>query len=286
MQYKEIKNIYKDLHKNVVKIFSKSDRNARVNLTPWNYKNGGGGESAEIMNGEVIEKGAVNFSGITGKILPGSALATKVKGSSFKATGISIVIHPNNPFVPCSHLNVRYFELSKKIWWFGGGFDLTPYFPFESDIKLWHMSAKQLCAKYDKNFYKKFKNNCDEYFYLKHRKEKRGVGGIFFDNMKLESKDFYVNFTKDVVKTYVDTYLEIVNKRKSKKFNQNHKDFQLYRRGRYVEFNLLYDRGTLFGLQSSGRVDSILMSMPPVVKWSTKKSALLIKYENALKKYL
>ena len=148
------------------------------------------------------------------------------------------------------------------------------------------MSAKQLCAKYDKNFYKKFKNNCDEYFYLKHRKEKRGVGGIFFDNMKHESKDFYVNFTKDVVKTYVDTYLEIVNKRKSKKFNQNHKDFQLYRRGRYVEFNLLYDRGTLFGLQSSGRVDSILMSMPPVVKWSTKKSALLIKYENALKKYL
>ncbi len=175
------------------------------------------------------------------------------KHKQFRATGVSVVVHSKNPFVPCSHLNVRHFEISKNKWWFGGGYDLTPYFPYADDIKLWHNNTKKMCDKHNKKYYKNFKNQCDEYFYLKHRKEKRGVGGIFFDNLNTKSKNHYMLFLEDVVSSFLESYIKIINKRSSNKYNKNHKEFQLYRRGRYVEFNLIYDRGTLFGLQSDGR---------------------------------
>ena len=233
----------------------------------------------------------INFSSIEGSVLPNSALSKRIKGniSEFLATGISVVIHPVNPFVPCSHLNVRFFNTNSKLkknWWFGGGYDLTPYFINESDINLWHKNTKKMCDKHDKKYYKDFKSKCDNYFSIKHRNEKRGVGGIFFDNLNLNEISHYLSFVNDVVETYLSSYMDIVQKRSKKKFNESHKNFQLYRRGRYVEFNLVYDRGTLFGLQSGGRADSILMSLPPMVSWSSLKSKTLLKYEKDLLKYL
>ena len=271
-----------------MRAFEDLDKNVIKSIANWRYKEKGGGKSIELHDGKIIEKGAVNFSAIEGKLIPGSALKSDIrsKDKRFKATGISIVIHPCNPFVPCSHLNVRYFEVGSKEWWFGGGFDLTPSFPFEEDIKLWHDSAKNACDQLDKEIYKKFKKNCDEYFYLKHRDEKRGVGGIFFDKLNVHGKDQYVDFISNVLDAYLESYTCIVKKRTKKRFTKNHKEFQLMRRGRYVEFNLLYDRGTVFGLQSGGRSESILMSLPPIVRWSTKKSKVIMKFERNLKKYL
>ena len=231
----------------------------------------------------------VNFSSIRGDVLPNSALSKKSNSSikKFLATGISVVIHPLNPFVPCSHLNVRYFETDKKDqWWFGGGYDLTPYFVYKDDVKLWHNNTKMMCDKYNKKYYTKFSKQCDEYFYLKHRKEKRGVGGIFYDNLRNKDKYFYKDFSQDVCLTYLKSYLEIIRKRHTKKYTNTHKDFQRLRRGRYVEFNLLYDRGTIFGLQSDGRADSILMSMPPSVSWKTSNKIKMKEYERKLKKFL
>ena len=287
----EIELLFKKLHKDIINSFISLDQKASIQKTKWKYKSGGGGLSCELAGGKIIEKGMVNFSAIEGLVLPNSALAKKIKGNvnHFLATGISIVIHPDNPFVPCSHFNIRYFETdnkSKNNWWFGGGFDLTPYFVYPEDIKSWHQSAKTMCNKYKKTFYRDFSKQCDEYFYNKHRKEKRGVGGLFFDNLNTQKKSFYKDFVLDSGNTYLKSYTNIITKRNKKKYSEAHKSFQLIRRGRYVEFNLLYDRGTIFGLQSGGRAESILMSMPPSVIWTGKRDVKLKKFEKELKKYL
>ncbi|AEE87373.1 hypothetical protein FTDG_00527 [Francisella tularensis subsp. novicida GA99-3548] len=233
----------------------------------------GYGNSMIIEGGEIFEKGVVAFSRVHGSELPPSATAKRqeLAGKSFIATGLSLVIHPRNPFVPTSHANFRIFiagaDTDNPIWWFGGGFDLTPYYPFEEDAIHWHQTAKNICDKHDRTYYPKFKKWCDEYFYLKHRDECRGVGGLFFDDLNDKSFDECFNFVTDCANSYLDAYIPIVAQRKNTEYSQKHKDFQLYRRGRYVEFNLVFDRGTIFGLQSGGRTESILSSMPPMATW-------------------
>ena len=282
---------FKKLQKHIINELKSIDSKIKIHKTNWKYKTGGGGLSCEILGNNIIEKGMINFSSIKGTVLPESALAKKIKGGikNFVAAGVSVVIHPNNPFVPCSHMNIRCFETnssSKNSWWYGGGFDLTPYFVYKEDIMNWHRSAKRVCDRYNPKFYKEFSKNCDEYFYNKHRKEKRGIGGLFFDNLNQQNKDFYSAFLNDVGKTYIESYADIIKQRYRKKFTKTQKEFQYLRRARYVEFNLLYDRGTIFGLQSGGRPDSILMSMPPKVMWISKKNSILNKYEKDLKKFL
>ena len=291
-ELKKIENNFRDIQKRIIGSFSEFSPKLRSTITNWKYKTGGGGRSCKINDDKVFEQGAINFSSIKGKVLPGSALEHKFPKdvTSFQAIGVSVVIHPHNPFVPCSHLNVRFFTLKKKnssnLWWFGGGYDLTPYFPYKQDVDLWHNNAKKMCDKYDKSYYKKFKQACDNYFFLKHRNEKRGVGGIFFDGLNKKDKSHYLKFVDDTSNTFVSSYLNIVKDRSSKKFTKSQKDFQLYRRGRYVEFNLVYDRGTLFGLQSGGRIDSILMSLPPQVSWNLEKTTNIKKYEKNLLKFI
>ena len=208
-----------------------------------------------------------------GENLPASATAQRpeLSGRSFQATGVSLVIHPNNPYVPTSHANVRFFVAEKEgaepVWWFGGGFDLTPYYPFREDVVHWHQVARDACSPFGIQYYPRFKQWADEYFYLKHRDETRGVGGLFFDDLNEESFDHSFGLMKSVGDHYIKAYQPIVSQRKGIKYGERERDFQLYRRGRYVEFNLVYDRGTLFGLQTGGRTESILMSLPPLVKW-------------------
>lgn len=242
----------------------------------WSRDEGGGG-CTQVLVGDVIEKGGVNFSHVFGKNLPISAskIRPELNQAAFDAMGVSSVIHPKNPFAPTAHLNIRLFIAYPKdkppVWWFGGGFDLTPYYPFEEDCVAWHQCAKALCVPFGELVYPQYKKNADEYFYLPHRKEYRGVGGLFFDDLNTATWgwDFSTCFTflKAVGQGFIDAYIPLLTKRLSMPYNEMHKDFQAYRRGRYVEFNLIYDRGTLFGLQSNGRTESILMSLPPNVSW-------------------
>ncbi len=233
----------------------------------------GGGRTRVLTDGAVFEQGGVNFSQVTGDNLPPSATASRpeLAGRSFEALGVSLVIHPHNPHVPTSHANVRFFmaekEGEKPIWWFGGGYDLTPYYGVEEDVIAWHQTAKEACDPFGDNVYTDYKKWCDDYFFLKHRNEPRGVGGLFFDDLNEGGFEHCFNLMKSVGDSYTKAYLPIVQKRKDTEFGERERDFQLYRRGRYVEFNLIYDRGTLFGLQSGGRTESILMSLPPLVKW-------------------
>ncbi|TNF34730.1 MAG: oxygen-dependent coproporphyrinogen oxidase [Gammaproteobacteria bacterium] len=239
----------------------------------WQREQGGGGRSCVLTNGAVFEQAGINFSHVFGAGLPASATAHRpeLAGRSFQAMGVSLVIHPNNPYVPTSHANVRFFIAEKSgepaVWWFGGGFDLTPYYAFEEDVIHWHRVAKQACEPFGKDVYPKYKKWCDDYFYLKHRNEPRGVGGLFFDDLNEWGFDKSFAYMQSIGDHYTKAYLPIVQKRKAMPYGERERDFQLYRRGRYVEFNLVYDRGTLFGLQSGGRTESILMSMPPLVKW-------------------
>jgi coproporphyrinogen III oxidase len=239
----------------------------------WDRAEGGGGRTRVLTDGNVIEQGGVNFSHVHGTQLPPSATAKRpeLAGRSFQATGVSLVIHPKNPYIPTSHANVRFFIAEKEgeqpIWWFGGGFDLTPYYPFEEDVIAWHQTAKDACDPFGETVYAKYKQWCDEYFYLKHRDETRGVGGLFFDDLNEPDFDSAFGFMQSVGNHYIKAYRPIMNKRKHMEYGERERDFQLYRRGRYVEFNLVFDRGTLFGLQTGGRTESILMSLPPLVKW-------------------
>jgi len=236
-------------------------------------KLGGGGISRVLSDGAVIEQGGVNFSHVTGKSLPPSASAHRpeLAGRRFEAMGLSLVIHPRNPYVPTSHANVRFFIAEQQdqmpVWWFGGGFDLTPYYGNAEDCRYWHDTAQAACTPFCADYYPRFKQWCDDYFYLKHRDEPRGIGGLFFDDLNEAGFDKCFAFMKSVGNHYLPAYLPIVERRKNSPYSERQRDFQLYRRGRYVEFNLVYDRGTLFGLQSGGRTESILMSMPPLVKW-------------------
>ena len=239
----------------------------------WSYQTGGGGCSRVLTQGAVIEQGGVNFSHVMGAELPASATASRhqLQGCSFQATGVSLVIHPDNPYIPTSHANIRFFVAEKPsgetIWWFGGGFDLTPYYGFDADCVHWHQTAKKACEPFGSEVYPDYKKWCDDYFYLKHRQEPRGIGGLFFDDLNKWPFEKCFEFLQSVGEHYIEAYIPIIQKRKHLTFGQHEKDFQLYRRGRYVEFNLVYDRGTLFGLQSGGRTESILMSLPPLVKW-------------------
>jgi coproporphyrinogen III oxidase len=226
-----------------------------------------------MEEGAVFEKAGINFSHVHGDTLPGSATAHRpeLAGRSFQALGVSLVIHPRNPYVPTSHANVRFFIAEKDgedpVWWFGGGFDLTPYYGYDEDVIHWHTVARQACEPFGEDAYSRYKQWCDEYFYLKHRDEPRGVGGLFFDDLNEGGFEQCFAFMKSVGDHYIPAYRPIVSRRKNTDYGEREREFQLYRRGRYVEFNLVFDRGTLFGLQTGGRTESILMSLPPLVSW-------------------
>ncbi|CAG8999811.1 MAG: Oxygen-dependent coproporphyrinogen-III oxidase [Candidatus Celerinatantimonas neptuna] len=251
----------------------------------------GGGES-RILKGTVFEQAGVNFSHVKGEQLPPSASASRpeLAGRSFEAMGVSLVIHPMNPYAPTSHANVRFFIADKPgedpVWWFGGGFDLTPFYPFLEDVQDWHKNADALCAPFGESRYADHKKWCDEYFYLPHRKETRGVGGLFFDDLKTPDFTTCFAYMRAVGDGFMDGYLPIVKRRKDMLYSERQRQFQLYRRGRYVEFNLVYDRGTLFGLQSGGRTESILMSMPPLVRWEYNYQPQSDSEESNLDKFL
>jgi coproporphyrinogen III oxidase len=240
----------------------------------WTRPLGGGGLSCVLEKGNVFAKAGVNFSHVTGDNLPPSATINRpeIAGRRFTALGVSLVIHPDNPYIPTTHANVRFFIAEKEgvepIWWFGGGFDLTPYYGFTEDCIHWHQTAKDACQPFGEEIYPHFKTWCDDYFYIKHRNEARGVGGLFFDDFNSKGFDHSFSLTKSIGDHFLKAYVPIVKRRQNTAFSQREKAFQLYRRGRYVEFNLVYDRGTLFGLQSQGRTESILMSLPPEVHWS------------------
>jgi coproporphyrinogen III oxidase len=239
----------------------------------WQRPAGGGGRTRVLSKGAVFEQAGVNFSHVFGEQLPASATAHRpeLAGRTFQAMGVSLVIHPHNPYVPTSHANVRFFIAEKAgeapVWWFGGGFDLTPYYGNQADCIAWHQTAKAACEPFGADVYPRYKQWCDDYFFLKHRNETRGVGGLFFDDLNEWGFAQSFAFTRSVGDHYIQAYRPIVAKRKATPYGERQRDFQLYRRGRYVEFNLVYDRGTLFGLQSGGRTESILMSLPPLVKW-------------------
>lgn len=240
----------------------------------WQYESGsGGGRTRVLEGGEVIEKGGVNFSHVHGAALPPSILKMRpeLEGYAFQAMGVSLVIHPRNPMVPTSHANVRFFVAEKvgaePVWWFGGGFDLTPFYPFKEDCVHWHQMAYDACAPFGEAVYAKYKKWCDDYFYIPHRNECRGIGGLFFDYLKEWGFERSFAYMRAVGDAYTQAYIPIVSKRKDTAYTELQREFQLYRRGRYVEFNLVIDRGTHFGLQSGGRTESILMSMPPLATW-------------------
>jgi len=273
MNTSEVHSDFLDIQENIIAELKKFDPLVIENSDEWQRKEGGGGKTCAFEQGSFLEKGGINFSDVTGENLPPTALNNRpeLTGASFRAMGISIVFHPNNPHVPTSHANVRFFNAKtqneKNIWWFGGGFDLTPYYPILEDVIFWHQQAKELCDTFEDGLYSEFKKNCDEYFYLSHRDETRGVGGIFFDDLILNDFSTSLDFCKKVMQTFTKSYFNIFMKRKELSFGENEKKFQNYRRGRYVEFNLVHDRGTHFGLQSGGRTESILMSMPPTANW-------------------
>ncbi len=269
-----VKTYLLDLQDRICQGIEGEEPEARFQEDNWTYESGiGGGRTRVLAGGQVIEQGGINFSHVTGKTLPPSATAHRadLAGRGFQALGVSLVIHPRNPYVPTSHANVRFFLAEKEneppVWWFGGGFDLTPYYPFEEDAVAWHRVAQDACVPFGEQVYPRYKQWCDEYFFLKHRNETRGVGGLFFDDLNEGGFDRCFDFLRSVGDHYPKAYLPIVQRRKSTPYGEREREFQLYRRGRYVEFNLVYDRGTLFGLQSGGRTESILMSLPPVAHW-------------------
>lgn len=268
------RNSFVDLQNRISAYLLTADPNCQSVEDEWHREEGGGGITRAYRKGDALEKGGINFSDVQGEELPSTATQNRpeLSGLPFRAMGVSVVFHPYNPFVPTSHANVRYFEAGPQddpvAWWFGGGFDLTPYYPFMEDIIMWHEAAKAVCDPYGPQLYPKFKSWCDQYFFLAHRNETRGIGGLFFDDLNLNSFDQTLNFVLEVGQCFGDSYFDIFEKRRSTPFGQRQRDFQKYRRGRYAEFNLIYDRGTLFGLQSKGRVESILMSMPPEVSWA------------------
>lgn len=270
----KVKEYLMDLQDRICQGLAKADGSEREFVQDsWVRAEGGGGRSRVITDGAVFEKGGVNFSHVMGDKMPASATAHRpeLAGRSFEAMGVSLVMHPKNPYVPTSHANVRFFIAEKPgsqpVWWFGGGYDLTPYYGFDEDCQHWHTVAKGACESFGAEAYGKYKAWCDDYFYLKHRDEPRGIGGLFFDDINEPGFNRSFEFTQAVADSYLQAYVPIVARRKANAYGEREREFQLYRRGRYVEFNLVYDRGTLFGLQTGGRTESILMSLPPLVRW-------------------
>jgi len=268
-----IKKYLLNLQNRLCHVLEQEDGKARFIEDKWEHTEGGGGLTRIMTDGAVIEKSGVNFSHVYGRALPQAATAKRpeLANSPFQALGVSSVTHPYNPYVPTSHMNVRFVMVEKADgsthWWFGGGFDLTPYYGFDEDCKHWHAMAKEACNPFGLDVYPRFKKWCDDYFYLKHRNEQRGIGGLFYDDLNEWGFERSFAFMQSVGNSFIKAYQPIVAQRKQHVFGEREKSFQHYRRGRYVEYNLLYDRGTLFGLQSNGRTESILMSLPPVVTW-------------------
>ncbi len=268
-----VKEYLMQLQESICEKLAIADGFGKFEEDSWAREEGGGGRSRVMTKGAVIEKGGVNFSHVMGASLPASATAHRPElvGRSFEAMGVSLVIHPHNPYVPTSHANVRFFIAEKEgaepVWWFGGGYDLTPYYGNDEDCVHWHQTAKTACDPFGEKVYDEYKKWCDDYFYLKHRDEPRGVGGLFFDDLNAWGFEKCFAFMQSVGNSFCDAYVPIIEKRRDCAFSEKEKDFQLYRRGRYVEFNLVFDRGTLFGLQTGGRTESILMSLPPLVRW-------------------
>jgi coproporphyrinogen III oxidase len=284
----------KQLQDEICQSLEKVDGVSKFKEDSWEREEGGGGRSRVLQNGGIFEQGGVNFSEVWGHELPPSILKQRPEaaGHGFYATGTSMVLHPHNPYIPTVHLNYRYFEAG-PVWWFGGGADLTPYYPFAEDAAHFHRAFQEACDQNHPEYYPVFKRWCDEYFYLKHRQETRGIGGIFFDyqdglnplyrgpfpdsaaalysqqlpNQKHRTWEELFTFVQDCGRAFLKAYIPIVERRKDTEYGDRQRQFQLYRRGRYVEFNLVYDRGTIFGLQTNGRTESILMSLPPLVRW-------------------
>ena len=261
------------LQERICSALEHEDGHASFLTDTWSRPAGGGGQTRVLTGGKLFEQAGVNFSHVHGDRLPPSASAHRPElgGRHFQAIGLSLVIHPKNPYVPTSHANVRCFIAeradSEPVWWFGGGFDLTPYYGFDEDCIHWHRTAQAACEPFGKDIYPRYKAWCDEYFFLRHRDEPRGIGGLFYDDLNSGDAERDFAFMRSVGDHYLKAYVPIVERRKNQPYGDRERDFQLYRRGRYVEFNLVYDRGTLFGLQSGGRTESILMSLPPEVRW-------------------
>ncbi|MCC5867521.1 MAG: oxygen-dependent coproporphyrinogen oxidase [Gammaproteobacteria bacterium] len=268
-----VRSYLQDLQQRICTTLEQADGKASFRADAWTRADGGGGESRVMSEGGVFEKAGVGFSDVYGDGLPPSATRARpeLAGRGFRAMGVSVVIHPRNPYVPTSHANVRFFIAqapdAEPVWWFGGGFDLTPYYVFDEDVRHWHETARNACDPFGTALYPRFKAWCDEYFYLPHRQETRGVGGLFFDDMNEGGFDRCFALMRSVGDSYMPAYVPIVGRRYAMEYGEREREFQLYRRGRYAEFNLAFDRGTLFGLQSGGRTESILMSLPPVVRW-------------------
>ncbi len=269
----QVRDYLCDLQQRIVQSLEAEDDLQRFRADDFPGERGGLARPCVLENGSAIERAAVNFSHTKGSALPAAATLRRpeLKGRTFQAVSLSMIVHPRNPYAPTTHMNVRYFQASKEsedpVWWFGGGFDLTPYYPFLEDAVHWHETAKKACETVDPGLYPRFKKNCDEYFFLKHRQETRGVGGLFFDDYDTGGFENGFQLMQSVGDQFLPAYLPILQRRKTTPYGHRERQFQLYRRGRYVEFNLLYDRGTLFGLQSGGRIESILGSMPPLVAW-------------------
>lgn len=273
MAKEKIEHYLQALQHKICEALEQVDGEQQFDEDQWLRQEGGGGRSRVLAGGAVFEQAGVNYSRVHGKELPKSASIARpeLAGCAFEALGVSLVIHPRSPHIPTSHMNVRYFEARKPgqapIWWFGGGYDLTPFYPRRQDVVHWHRVARNACTPFGDEVYPQYKKWCDEYFYLRHRDEARGVGGLFFDDLNAWSFDRCLQFMQSVGDSYLDAYLPIVERRMGQPWTETERQFQLYRRGRYVEFNLVWDRGTLFGLQSGGRTESILMSLPPLVRW-------------------
>lgn len=263
----------RSLHDRITQALMRLDGAAQLREDDWQRPAGGGGRTRILEQGRVFEQAGIGFSHVHGAELPAGAAAGRhdLVGRDYEAVGVSLVVHPLNPYVPTSHMNVRFFRATKDgadpVWWFGGGFDLTPYYGFDEDAAHWHRTAQAACAGFGEDVYPRYKRWCDEYFYLRHRQEPRGLGGLFFDDLNEWGFDRCFEFLRSVGDNYLPAYLPIVERRKDNPYGDRERQFQLYRRGRYVEFNLICDRGTLFGLQTGGRVESILMSLPPLVRW-------------------
>ena len=273
----QVKKYLINLQNDICEEFGGLDSKSSFDKDVWERDDGrGSGITRVISNGSLFEKGGVNFSIISGDRMPKSATESRpeLEGRKFKAVGISLVLHPDNPFIPTTHANLRFFiaenEKEEPLWWFGGGFDLTPYYGFEEDVIHWHQVANNACKPFGDKIYDRYKKWCDDYFYLSHRNEQRGIGGLFFDDLNEGGFESCFEFMQSIGNHFSKAYMPIIKKRQSIPFTKKHKEFQLFRRGRYVEFNLIQDRGTLFGLQSGGRTESILMSLPPKVQWHYK----------------
>lgn len=268
----EVAVAYQQIQDSICEGLVQADGKAKFEEETWQRDGGGGGRTRVMQNGNVIEKGGVNFSAVHGKLPEAVKKAFNVDSDDFFATGVSIVMHPENPFVPIIHMNIRYFEMDEQTRWFGGGIDLTPHYVIPTDARFFHHRLKQTCDRFDPAFYAKFKQHADDYFFIKHREETRGVGGIFYDRLKPENTNLDFNqildFSLAVGNTFLPVYTELIDRNRDQSFSEQEKEWQYLRRSRYAEFNLVYDAGTKFGLETNGRIESILMSLPPTAKWN------------------